>query len=368
MARLSEAQRLWIVHLATEGSTTSAIANKLGCSGKTVRFWIHAYGERRSVKSIKATGRPSLLSTAARKRAVELFLKRESGGSRFVSRQLLSENYVGRLLAPGTVLRAAKAQAVEDGDPLVCRRGRPPKRLTRTTRTKRIRFAKANKQRAWGSVMFTDRCKFHFRYPGCTVQRCRWLRKSTIHEDGEFRPNRPSVYNVYGGITRYGTTRLREVTGTTGAPSVYRNLQGAVARNITSREYLDVVKKTLLPEGRRIFSAQGMACWVLQQDNDPAHARAVRVVEEYNKKGSGTVVSLLKAWPGNSPDLSPIENVWAYVDAEVAKLGCKTFQEFKAAIDVTFENIPRSMCANLFASMPKRMKKCVDLDGAKIGY
>ncbi len=368
MSRLTDKQRLRIVHLAQEQLSVTAISKRIPCSKKTVRFWIHAYQVRGSTKSIGATGRPPLLDAAAGKRAVELLLEGNNGGSRFVARQLLSEGLTSILVSACTVLRSARKQAREDGDDLICRRGRPPKRLAQSNREQRVGFAVANKSRCWSHVMFTDRCKFHFRYPGTCVRASRWLRKSKKHEDGAFTAAHPSVYNVYGGVTRYGTTKLHPVTGTTGLKRNYTNKRGQESRNITQREYRDVLIKTLLPEGRRIFAGQGMSCWTIQQDNDPTHARAADNVKEYNEMRSGSVVSLLPSWPGNSPDLSPIENVWGYVDSEVAKLGCQTFAEFKDAVDMTFNNVSRLMCANLFKSVPQRLQRCIDIDGDRTGH
>ena len=132
---------------------------------------------------------------------------------------------------------------------------------------------------------------------------------------------------------------------------------------------------------------------MLQQDGDPTHAKATQVIQSYNARRRGSAVALLPNWPGNSPDVSPIENVWAWADSEVAKLGCKknldactagvwtgkgcpllpklgckTLEEFKDAVDYKFQNVPRSMCENLTASVPKRLKRCVEFEGTKTGY
>ena len=368
MSRRTESERLRIVHLSAEGYTAPSIAAKVGCSVKTVRFWVNRYRSSGSAKSIPASGRPLLMTTAARKRAVHLLVDGVDGGARFVARKLHSEGLTAELVSPGTVLRGAKAQAREDGDPLICRRGRPPKLLSAVNRAARVSFAHANRGRLWSPVMFTDRCKFAFRYPGAVVRSVRWMKRSKKHEDGAPRPSKPSVYNVYGGVTRYGTTRLHVVTGTTGHKSDFKNKAGGDARNITQGEYACVLRGTLLKEGQRIFSTQGLSQWTLQQDGDKAHGRASTAVEAFNRKSRGSTVSLLPNWPSNSPDLSPIENVWAYVDREVAKLGSKTFAEFKDAIDFQFQNIPKRMCENLFASVPKRLRECVDLGGYKTGY
>lgn len=368
MPRLSESERLRIVHLSSEGISTQSVAAKVGCSVKTVRFWIKRHRFTGSAKSSPAPGRPLILSTIARRHAVQLLVKGIDGGARFVSRELHAKGFTDGLVSPGTVLRAAKAQAKEDGDKLICRRGRPPKLLSAANRTKRISFAKKNGPMNWRHVMFTDRCKFAFRYPGAVVRSVRWMKNSQKHQDGAPRPSKPSVYNVYGGITRWGTTKLHVVTGTTGHKSDFKNKRGAAARNITQGEYAQVLKQTLLREGQRIFSGQGMSTWTLQQDGDKSHARAQDVVDVYNRKCRGSTVSVLRDWPSNSPDLSPIENVWGYVDREVAKMGCKTFADFKAAINVTFQNIPETMRRNLFDSVPKRMRDCIMLDGYKTAY
>jgi hypothetical protein len=176
------------------------------------------------------------------------------------------------------------------------------------------------------------------------------------------------VYNVYGGISKFGTTKLHAVTGTTKMKTSFKNKKGQPSRNITSEEYKHVLIHTILPEGGRIFSGNRGGPWVLQQDGDPTHKQAPKIIQTYKNMGGGGDVSLLPKWPGNSPDLSPIENVWAYVDAEVAQLGCKTFEEFKAAVDRTFQSIPKSMCETLMKSMANRLERCVELEGAKIGY
>lgn len=356
------------MHLASVGQSYAQIAKQVKCSLKTVSFWVSRFKKSGSTDSISASGRPPLLDSDARKKAVDLLIEGCDGGARFVAKKLNSDGLTRTVVAPGTVLRAAKAQALEDGNPLICRRGRPPKSLSGATKSKRVQFAKTNKNRSWARVMFTDRCKFHFRYPGCVVRGTRWLKSSDKHLDGAPLATKASVYNVYGGVTRYGTTRLHEVSGSTGLKTSFMNKKGGAARNITQAEYSHVLGKTLLKEGQRIFSQQGMSAWVLQQDNDPAHAKAAAIVTKHNDKQRGSRVELLQGWPGNSPDLSPIENVWAYVDAEVAKKGCQTFAEFKAAVNLTFEALPLVMCQNLIASVPKRLKKCVEFDGAKCGY
>ncbi|KAI4292151.1 hypothetical protein PAPHI01_1425 [Pancytospora philotis] len=53
---------------------------------------------------------------------------------------------------------------------------------------------------------------------------------------------------------------------------------------------------------------------ILQQDNDPKHKSAS--ARKYMEKAGMRVLQ----WPSYSPDLNPIENVWAYIKDRIKKL------------------------------------------------
>ena len=125
--------------------------------------------------------------------------------------------------------------------------------------------------------MFTDRKRFPFRFPGAKVGKGKWIKGEEKHEANMV--NHPHGVNVYGGLTPYGMTILAEVAGTTGKKSSYITVKGMPASNITSSEYEHVLSDTLLPQGQLLFSqGAGLSSWVLQQDNDPAHSVARKIV------------------------------------------------------------------------------------------
>jgi hypothetical protein len=204
-----------------------------------------------------------------------------------------------------------------------------------------------------------------FSYPGSKVGSVEWCRKGQGREATS--PNRPLCVNVYAGISLHGVTACHVVSGSSKHKGGYNNKQGKPAKNITSAEYGDVVMDTLLPEGCRLFAHKAISHWVFQQDNDPTHRVAPAVVKHYNKH-FGTGVRVLSNWPPNSPDLNPIENVWAWAQAEVNKKGCATFEEFHQAVLDTVQSVPQSHLANLYASMPKRIARVISREGGKSGY
>jgi hypothetical protein len=137
-----------------------------------------------------------------------------------------------------------------------------------------------------------------------------------------------------------------------------------VAKNITTSEYLDVLNHTLLPEGQRLFGKHGISNWVLQQDNDPSHGGAGPIVKKWTK-GHACSVSLLEKWPPNSPDLSPIENLWGVVAGKVNASGCTIFDEFSRVLQQQWQAVPQSMLINLVKSVPQRIKECINSGGDK---
>ena len=280
--------------------------------------------------------------------------------------RLFKDGRASRVLSKTTIIRAARRHAAVLGVPLRYKRGRPKKELSQRTKAKRLDFAKAHMQRNWRLVMFTDRKKFQFKYPGVKTSCGKWLKGSEEHVASQV--NHADTLNVYVGLSPYGMTLAHEVAGTRGLKTAYKARKGTMAKNITSEEYEAVLKETLLPGGKRLFSqGGGQSCWVLQQDNDPAHNMASSTVASWNTQHA-SAIQLLQDWPPNSPDLSPIENIWGWVDARVNKKGCNTWQEYKAAVHLAFQQVPRGMIDNLYKSMPQRMQLVMEKGGGKTGY
>jgi len=158
------------------------------------------------------------------------------------------------------------------------------------------------------------------------------------------------------------------VAGTQGLVTPYKSKKGQYARNITSAEYEAVLKETLLPCGRALFSqGGGQASWVFQQDNDPAHLQACNLLKAWNTE-HGASVKFMKGWPPNSPDLNPLENVWGWMEARINELGCESWADFKAAVHRLCREVPQTMVDNLYGSMHKRMLLVIEKEGGKTRY
>lgn len=358
-------ERWKVVHEWEQRGSIRATARALGLPPSVVLRWVSRYKATGGVTEQHRPGRPRALNTAAAKKAKDLLLSNAYSGAKDVAHALHSQGITAKQPSPSTVIRAAKEQARLEGQPIACKRGRPAKQLNDATKEKRLAFAHKHAKRSWDNVMFTDRKKFLFCYPGAKVRALQWGRRCDRMEAA--RVNKPMAVNLYAGLTMRGVTACHLVAGTSKHKSPYTNKQGKPARNITQGEYTAVLRQTLLPGGQKVLCGGRVGRWVLQQDNDPTHTVAQRVVKQHNK-ALGTHISVLKKWPPHSPDLNPIENLWAYVQARVNARGCKTFDEFKAAVLGELGSVPKAHITEMYKSMPKRMALVVERGGGKTGY
>lgn len=277
-------------------------ARKLGVHRNTVAFWIRRRDVKGRIHRKDPGGRKKVLNSKACRLAERLLLSDKFGTLRDTAAEV--HRQLGIRVSKKTLSKRLKEYSKGKGKQIKHVAGKPKKQLSALNIATRLDFCKKNLKRNWQNVMFTDRCKFSFQYPGVSARSSGWIRKGSSWEAP--RVDHPSVYNVYGGITKFGTTTLKEVTGSTNHHSDFINKKEKPARNITSAEYHGVVASHFLPQGTKVFAnGPGMSSWVLQQDNDPTHKKPSHAaLEEWMHHHPGQVVTLLKGWPPHSPDLS----------------------------------------------------------------
>jgi hypothetical protein len=364
MRPISEERRWAIVFEWQKRGSIQAVATALKLSLSVVHRWVQRYKETKGVSIGVKTGRKRALDPRAENKALELLLE-EGAGADGVARKLVTLGMASKKVHKSTLIRAAKKVARQKGTRIKSVRGKPAKELTSNTKMKRLAFARVHGLRAWGNVVFSDRKKFLFCHPGAKVKPVSWVEKGSKVQ--AYTVNHPQVVNLYAALTKHGMSKCHIVAGSSKHKTQHKNKKGAGARNITASEYTEVLERTLLPEATRIFTTKGLPNFVLQQDNDPTHRVAAPTIAKWNKRHASSH-RLLMNWPPNSPDLNPIENVWAYVQAKVNALGCKTFDLFKEAVLAQVKAVPKQVINNLFSSMPKRMAQVVKLGGGKTKY
>lgn len=365
MTRTNHDERWSIIHAFNQLGSVRAAADQVGVSQRTASRWIKRWKSTNSVDDAHRTGRPTLMSEAAADVALQLLTGGDATSADQAAVMLSSQGITSKKISRYTLARGVHKAAKRQGKKVRVVRGAPRKALTQATISKRLAFCQANKRTNWKKILFTDRKKFLFKYPGTKVTNVRWEEHG--QPTGVYAPNHPQVLNVYAGISYYGVTKCHVVAGSSKHKTKFTNKKGAMAKNITSQEYEDVLNTTLLHEGSVMFSTHEVGSWMLQQDNDPSHKEAAAVIQKWNNKKK-SLVQLLSGWPPNSPDLNPIENLWGVVQRAVDAVGCKTFDEFKHTVLQEVKAHGTRMARALVLSMAKRVDACLEGNGCKTKY
>jgi Fe2+ or Zn2+ uptake regulation protein len=205
--------------------------------------------------------------------------------------------------------------------------------LTHAHKQKRVEWAQKHKDDNWKRTLFSDETAFQL------------FRNTIKHWYKNARPIRPmpkdrSKIFAWGGFCIKGTTSL----------FCFRQI-------MTGKFYTEILEKHI-PEVRRMLGSR----WRLQQDNDPKHTS--RIAKEF----LGNNVPEVMDWPSNSPDLNPIENLWAIVKRNVELRKPKNLGELEVFLGEEWENIPNSLLINLVNSMPQRCKEVIEKNGERISY
>ena len=82
---------------------------------------------------------------------------------------------------------------------------------------------------------------------------------------------------------------------------------------------------------------------------------------------SGCGVDYFKKWPGNSPDLNPIEHVWHIIKKQLQDHDASTIARLKNEIQNIWDNIIPQHIEKLAAYIPAHLEKVIKFKGRLLG-
>ena len=330
------------------------IAKKIGCSNAFVSRWVardQAYGH---VADKPRSGRPAKADDAAQKLLVMAAQHPECRTAADIAAKVKQEHELD--LSTSSVKRLLRQNGLQHVSPVA----RPM--LTDKHKQDRVKFAKAiirrykTSKRRWLNI---DSKIFHLHKRGRPLKRwCQPAARGTVA-----RPKHSITAHVYMGISIHGVTKLKFVTGTYKQASKFMNPKTKrLYAGVGSDEYREVLSELFVPEGNRLFQHAGQWAnnWQLQQDNAPPHKTASNMAYIAAHVPGG----LFLDWPANSPDMSPIENMWAWMEGKLHKeYKPKTIEELKDSLEKIRQSIPVSMLCNMFDKFHARMQQVVEKNG-----
>jgi len=157
-----------------------------------------------------------------------------------------------------------------------------------------------------------------------------------------FHSGRKSV-SVWGWMARGGVGHIQKIEG-----------------HLTAVQYVEILEEMMLPSVWERFPHQEEIVFV--QDNCSIHT--ARVVKEWFEEHQEILVV---PWPAKSPDLNPIQNVWADMAREWKHVSPNDHLIFDQCL-TSWEAVTARFCQASVDSMRRGLEEVIRLEGHWTGH
>ena len=193
----------------------------------------------------------------------------------------------------------------------------------------------------WNDVIFSDECKFNVFY---NSNRKIWRKDGTRLSDKNIIP---TIKHGGGSVMVWGCMSHK-----------------GVGNLVFIDEIMDKYLYANILANNLVLSASkmGMDRYIFQHDNDPKHSS--KFVSQFLEENKIEVLN----WPSRSPDINPIEHVWAHMKRELRGKMFKNKNDLKMALLALWEDISQEFLEKLVQSMPRRVKAVLSEKGGHTSY
>lgn len=337
---LQKADLAVIAALYRCGKSNKEISEESGISSRSVQRWTKYFREAGSTEipiTKKRSGRPRSVPP----RTLRLVQREIEKNPRITSKELKKKN--PKLLGKVSD-RTVREYLHRDLEYKRCVARKKPL-LNEKQRSNRLKFCKKYLEwdlERWKTVLWSDEAQFEV-----TENRRGkvYRRRDSDPYDPKYcqaTVKHPDSLMVWGSFGYHGTGSLV-----------------VLPKNIKMNQHN--YRELLNEELEYCFEKTG--CDFFMQDGAPCHtAKSV-------KKWLGECgVRFFDDWPGNSPDLNPIENLWALIKGKLMGRDTSSITRLEAAIRDIWDNLDPAYLTHLAESVPRRLQKCVEAKGKHTKY
>lgn len=317
-----------IVEQYQRGVTQRKIAKSLQLSSSTVNNIIRRFKESGKISVRKGQGRRTILNARDLRALKRHCIKNRSATVKEI--KAWAQEYFQKPLSVNTIHRAIRRCQLK----LYSAKKKPF--LTKIHKRRRFHWAKSHLKWSvakWKTVLWSDESRFEVLFGNLGRHVIRTKEDSDNPSCYQRSVQKPASLMVWGCMNACGMGSLHIWKGT-----------------INAERYIQVLEQHMLPSKRRL--SHGRPC-IFQQDNARPHSASITTSWMRGRR-----IRVLP-WPANSPDLSPIENIWRIIKRKVRQRRPKTIEHLEACIRQEWENIPISTLEKLVSSMPRRLMSVV---------
>jgi transposase len=334
--RTTVKERYAIVALHEDGQSMAMIHRKLGISVNTVRRWIDTYERTRDVKDERRSGRPRCTDDDTDHTIALVARDVKFTSPRQIKRTL------GLDASCDTIDRRLRRAG------LYGRVARHKRDYTNAEVRKRLSFANGyghHDKQWWEHVLFSDEKCFYGRgFCGRA-----WVRRPIgAALDPTYCVNKlahPVKVNMWACFCAAGQ----------GYCHIFNETMDAKLMR-------DILSDNLIPSANLHFSTDPPQPWFLLHDNDKKFTS--HLVTDFLHNSGVTSIE----FPPYSPDLNPLENLWASMARACEKRQCDTMEQLQEVVDEEWNNVSADLMHKLAHSMPARCQAVVKANGWHTKY
>lgn len=340
------------VGMVSGGMTHGQVAEALGVSRRTICRWLSRDRGGQTLENKTGRGRKSSVSRVAKIVMAKSVLRRGQSTRKLARRLTASGHPISKSTVHRYLRTSLKLKPI---------RPRLQPKLTELQKRKRLEFAMARRNWTvddWRRVLFTDESPFELYHPPNRQNDRVWA-----HCSSEVPPTetvkQPLKIMVWGMMSYRGLSDLHIIPrGQTVTANYY--VEEILSKTATSA----MTRKENKGPPTEAKLLPNMSRAIFQQDGAPAHR--ARKAQEWCRSHFPAFWEK-DEWPGNSPDLSPIENLWAIVQEEINKMAPATSEGTLARnVRAAWSKISSETLDNLMSGMPDRMLACIREKGGYI--
>lgn len=336
--QLNETQRNLIIDLHKNGLSYRKIEMQTKISFSTVKNIVQKFKKHGTVADLSGRGRKRKTSSRIDRYIVSNVKEKRFQTAAHTAADIKTQ--FGVLISDQTI----RNRLHEKG--LRCYVPRKKPFLTKRHMKNRLEFAKKYVNMPliyWKKVLFSDESKFNmhkndgppkvWRAQG-DAYNISCMRGTVKHGGGNVMVWGSMAWNGVGKLTFIDTKMDAEL-------------------------YISILKQNLKSSARKLRLGTN---FVFQQDNDPKHT--AKKTKEFFEKNHVNVLE----WPSQSPDLNPIEHLWAVLDREIGPRKLSKKDDLKLEITNAWERINKDVSKKLVESMPKRLQAVITAKGGPTKY
>jgi transposase len=308
--------------LSNQGYSVRDISKKLKCSVNTVQKWNKGEYQDFDFSRKVGSGRKRKINDEDIQTVEQILEDNIYLGSRQLTEKI--EQETEQNISDRTVRRYAASLGYKWG------RARPKPVLSETNKQKRLEWCLNHREEDWKCYIFSDEKLF----------RCGLAPVGMRYKKGEqkiYQTFRGPIFHIWNAINYFEKFPILQVP-----------------TRMDDQQYIE-----LLSTAFKEHFKDGM---IFQQDNAPPHK------SENTQDWLDFNDYYFEEFPPYSPDLNPIENLWAIVSVEVRKRNPKTLAELKSFVIEEMGKVSRKQVRKLINSMTHRIEQCIQRNGDYTDY